>query len=139
MSLAAARAAKAATTTIPIVFVTGDDTVKFGLVASLNQPGGNMTGITFLTPDLEAKRIELLHTLAPSAMIAVLVNPSFPPRMFGWLLSAVQQVRSVCNLLSSMQLVNAKSTQRLRLLPSVGSVRSLLPPTRFCLADANNL
>ena len=73
---AAVRAAKAATTTVPIVFVTGGDPVRDGLVASFNQPGGNTTGISFLNTELAAKRIDLLRALLPgTARVAVLVNP----------------------------------------------------------------
>ena len=72
-------AAKGATKTIPIVFAVGVDPVKFGLVESLNRPGGNLTGLTQLNIEMEAKRVQLLHELAPSAKsIALLINPTSP-------------------------------------------------------------
>ena len=76
----AALAAKAATSTIPIVFVIGGDPVKQGLATSLNRPGGNSTGVSILTTTLGPKRLGLLRELVPgAATIGALLNPSFPP------------------------------------------------------------
>jgi putative ABC transport system substrate-binding protein len=75
----AALAAKVATTTVPIIIATGADPVRDNLVASLGRPGGNVTGVSFLTNELGAKRLDMLRQLVPkAATIAMLVNPDSP-------------------------------------------------------------
>jgi putative tryptophan/tyrosine transport system substrate-binding protein len=89
-------AAKKATSTIPIVFGIGGDPVDAGLVASFNRPGGNATGYTLLTSQMEPKRIGLLHELVPSASsFGALINPAFPPavRQLGDIENATKTIR----------------------------------------------
>ena len=89
-------AAKAATTTIPTVFLVGEDPVRLGLIASLARPGGNLTGINFLAVELVAKRLELLRELVPAAVrIAVLVNPANPTNTQSILRSVEPAARSM--------------------------------------------
>jgi len=76
--VASARAAQAATSRIPIVFTIGGDAVRFGLVQSYSRPGGNMTGISLISSAMGAKRIELLHEMAPGAKLALFMNPDNP-------------------------------------------------------------
>src|SRR5438067_5100944 len=77
--VASARAAQAASKTVPVVFTIGADPVRFGLVTSLNRPGGHVTGVSLLSSVLGAKRVELLHQVAPQvSRIALLMNPSNP-------------------------------------------------------------
>jgi putative tryptophan/tyrosine transport system substrate-binding protein len=109
-SPAAALAAKSVTTSIPIVFDTSSDPVRLGLVASLNRPGRNVTGVTTISTELEAKRLGLLRELVPSATsIAVLVNPTRPG--VDAQLAQAQQAARVLGL--PLQILNASSERDL--------------------------
>ena len=100
-------AAKAATTTIPIVFGEGGDPVRLGLVADLARPGGNVTGIYFFLAELAAKRLRLLHDLVPRAvLIAVLVNPA-NASVTEFTLRAVKEAAPAIGL--QIQVINAKT------------------------------
>jgi putative tryptophan/tyrosine transport system substrate-binding protein len=100
-------AARAATSTIPIVFNMTADPLKLGLVASLNRPGGNVTGIAMLGVELEAKRLELLHDLVPAApLIGVLVNPSNPQTDF-----QLQDIQKAARAINQRLLILNASTE----------------------------
>jgi putative ABC transport system substrate-binding protein len=110
-SALAALAAKAATTTLPIVFLMGSDPVQFGLVASLNRPGGNLTGITTLNLEMTPKRLQVLRELLPTTTImAVLVNPTNAP---AFVETEVRQVQAAVHTLG-LQMVHVlqASTER---------------------------
>jgi putative ABC transport system substrate-binding protein len=106
-----ALAAKAATTTIPIVFATAEDPVRLGLVASLAQPGGNLTGINFLNAELTAKQLALLHELVPGATsVAVLVNPTTPTTAETTLLNVTAAARAIG---LQIQVLNASTSREI--------------------------
>ena len=109
----AAQAAKAATTTIPIVFGVGDDPVKLGLVASIARPDGNATGINFFFQEVVAKRLGLLHELVPKAVrIAVLINPANAPVAETMLREVPEAARAIG---LQIQVLNASTRREIEL------------------------
>jgi putative ABC transport system substrate-binding protein len=134
-SLPTTLAAKAATATIPVVFLAGEDPVGLGLVASLARPGGNLTGINFFVQELAAKRLELLRELVPGAIrIVVIVDPSTSGNTAREIESATRDRGCRCRL--SMSGAAARSTP-----PSPVSsdpMRSSSVPVRSCSIGGSN-
>jgi putative ABC transport system substrate-binding protein len=133
--------AKAATTTIPIVFASGGDPVKLGLVTSLNRPGGNITGASFLTAAVAGKRLELLRELLPTAaVIDYLVNPDNalgrPEITDAEAAARAHTALSFGWSTWSMRAANTTSTRFSQQSPSTGPTRSSLAAIRFSSSDA---
>ncbi len=106
----AAQAAKRATSTIPIVFTSGDDPVQLGLVSSINRPGSNVTGVHIFFTEVESKKLGLLRELVPNAnVVAALVNPTFPA-----VKSQTQELQTAANKFGQrLQIINASSEPEL--------------------------
>ena len=122
-STPAALAAKAATKTIPIVFEIGGDPIKLGLVASLNRPGGNVTGVTQLTAGLVVKKLEMLHELLPTAKTAaLLVNPASPSNAEG----QIRETTSAAQMLGlELHLLKASTDEQLdAVFANLGQLRA---------------
>src|SRR5260370_5071797 len=161
VSTPAARAAKAATATIPVVFTTIADPVQIGVVGSLNRPGGNVTGVTILSVEVGPKLVELLHGAVPSATtIALLVNPTNPnaetqskntqeaarrlglelhvlnastERDFDAVFAKVRELRAGALLIGQDVFFNAESAQ-LGVLPVRHAIPALFPLPEFAAA-----
>jgi putative ABC transport system substrate-binding protein len=133
-SVAAPLAAKAATTTIPIVFGVPEDPVRSGLVASLNRPGGNATGINFFSVELVAKRLEILREMVPATTrIAVLINPADAANSETMLKDVEAAIRSMG---LQIQVLNATPATRSmppsQCLRTSGPMRFWSAGVRFC-------
>ena len=132
-----AAAANAATATIPIVFNTGSDPVKLGLVASLARPGGNATGVNIFTTELVEKRLSLLRDLVPAATnVALLLNLNFPPAV----VNARESEAAARTIGRTITIFNASSDAEIetafaKIVQAV-PVRCLLVPTRISTAGA---
>ena len=136
-----ARAAKAATTTIPIVFGVGEDPAKLGLIASLARPGGNATGFNFFHHEIMGKRLGLLHELVPKAVrIAVLVNPANAPNAESTLRATSEAAGAIgLQFRCSRPEPAARSRRPSQPLSASGPTRSSSPPTRSWGAGASKL
>ena len=133
-------AAKQATETIPVVFGIGGDPVALRLVASLNRPGGNITGIHFFTQGLEAKRLGLLHEMAPkAATMAVLINSNYSPAENQSQDAQERRPAWACSSLFCAPIRQAISPALSQNLPDGAPACSSSPPRRSSTAGANSL